>query len=831
MNRTQRRGQKKATGKNKKLTSKSLSHQKTGKKSNSSDSETLLQQALRFHQSSQIDEALSLYKKILEVESNNAIALTNISVILHNQGKWDEAEQNNRKALLITPHNADLHNNLGLVLKDQGKVDEAITCYRKALELNPKMVNGHYNLAAILKDQGRVDESVEQYQKALLINPNHSNALNNLGNIFKELGRIQEAIECYKKSLKSNPTYSSGYFNLGITYYQQGELDQAIQCYENVLQLSPHFAPAYYAIAIILNKKGQKSAAINHYQKALSINPGYVDAYYNLGCLFKELDQWSEAFSMFKTAITLNPKSSQSWIGFSQCLKKQPLSIHDETHLHNLLQMIDQPNIRPHEFSKEIVGSLRFHPDFSGVLERFRKNWDINNAAQLLTITLLLRFMAISIISDLEVERLFTHLRKCALETISSGQEENIQSLVFYCALAMHCFTNEYLYLETKAERDQIEQVEKKITNNLARGREVSPILLVILAAYRPLYSFSWSDSLSIQSRSDILLPLWVQQLSDPIHEQKIRAEIPCISPIQDSVSQSVRNQYEESPYPRWIKTALQAKPKSVKEFFQELGLSLHESDQPFSITPEVLIAGCGTGQQALLTASRFLNSQVLAIDLSLSSLSYALRKTRELQVSNIKYMQGDILELKQLDRSFDLIESVGVLHHMEHPLVGWQVLVDCLKPGGVMKIGLYSERARRHIVQARSWIAEKGYSSSSLDDIRRFRHEIFVAEQPNDSWQKSFIKISDFYYLSGCRDLLFHVQEHRFTLPEIEVALEELGLTFIGFQFGSDQTLKKFKVAFPDKESLNSLAAWHQFENENPDTFFGMYQFWVQKR
>tara|TARA_B100000787_G_scaffold93930_1_gene69343 strand:+ start:154 stop:381 length:228 start_codon:yes stop_codon:yes gene_type:complete len=65
----------------------------------------------------------------------------------------------------------------------------------------------------------------------------------------------------------------------------------------------------------------------------------------------------------------------------------------------------------------------------------------------------------------------------------------------------------------------------------------------------------------------------------------------------------------------------------------------------------------------------------------------------------NIEYMQADILDLGNLDKKFDIVESSGVLHHMDDPMAGWKVLTDCLKPAGLMNLGLYSELARPHIV------------------------------------------------------------------------------------------------------------------------------------
>ena len=75
---------------------------------------------------------------------------------------------------------------------------------------------------------------------------------------------------------------------------------------------------------------------------------------------------------------------------------------------------------------------------------------------------------------------------------------------------------------------------------------------------------------------------------------------------------------------------------------------------------------------QAVEAAFQFHHREILAIDLSLASLSYAKRKTEELGIESVKYMQADILDLHKLDRQFDLIECAGVLHHMENPVAGW---------------------------------------------------------------------------------------------------------------------------------------------------------------
>ncbi|MDB2425776.1 hypothetical protein N9W43_08250 [Litoricolaceae bacterium] len=171
-----------------------------------------------------------------------------------------------------------------------------------------------------------------------------------------------------------------------------------------------------------------------------------------------------------------------------------------------------------------------------------------------------------------------------------------------------------------------------------------------------------------------------------------------------------------------------------------------------------------------------------------------------------------------------NLAESAGVLHHMDEPMAGWRVLVGLLKPGGLMSIGLYSESARQHIVEARKTIASLGIGASATE-IRNFR-ELSTDSELFDVKQLS--TFSDFFSLSEFRDLIFHVPEHRFTLPQIKICLDGLGLKFCGFE--NKDIVSNFRELHGKEVDIYDLELWHQFEERNPTAFAGMYQFWCQK-
>ena len=103
------------------------------------------------------------------------------------------------------------------------------------------------------------------------------------------------------------------------------------------------------------------------------------------------------------------------------------------------------------------------------------------------------------------------------------------------------------------------------------------------------------------------------------------------------------------------------------------------------------------------------------------------------------------------------------------------------------------------------------------------------VNEKEDPLLQKAAIGI-DFYSTSSVRDLLFHVQEHRFKLPQISKILKNLNLEFLGFIYSNPFTKKEYFKLFPQDNDNTSLDNWHEFEKKYPDTFANMYQFWVRK-
>ena len=275
---------------------------------------------------------------------------------------------------------------------------------------------------------------------------------------------------------------------------------------------------------------------------------------------------------------------------------------------------------------------------------------------------------------------------------------------------ARQCFVNEYVFEPLPDETTKVERLQRAAGEAVASGGAVSALQLAVIASYDPLGSQPFSERLLDRDWPQPVATLLTQQVREPMQERALCETIPQLTPIVDEASLRVQRQYEENPYPRWVLPASRQEPVSLFDDLRRRFPAVALANQKTSGPIDILIAGCGTGHHPIGIARRYRGARVLAIDLSLASLGYAQRKTRELDIHNIDYAQADILQLGSLGRSFDLIDAGGVLHHLADPAAGWRVLCTLLRPNGFMRIGLYSELGRADVVAARALIAERGY-------------------------------------------------------------------------------------------------------------------------
>lgn len=647
-----------------------------------------------------------------------------------------------------------------------------------------------------------------------------------------QAGRLRDAEANYRDVLAANPRHTGALSYLGLLAHQAGHSDAAIDLLRKAIASDKRNPEPHYNLARILSDCGRDDDAIVHNRKALEIDPDFPGAHNNLGALLllhgRSADALVTAIQGLRTDDAAGLKST-----FVMALRSlDPAAIKlDPNVIRLLVRALREPWCRPRDLSAAAGTILLRTPAMARCIELvshagpalLNEMFTAADLAALGSDGLFEALLSTSPVTTVEVERILTAVRRAALNSIAIGVVEGDEPwLPLVAALGQQGFANEYVFDVTQDESVLLDQLRDDVAGAIARDEAVAPVRLAILASYLPLHSIPGAEQLAAQPGSSALAALVTQQVADHRDELAIRSTIERLTAIEDDVSEKVRAQYEENPYPRWSRVLAETQALPIDHY-----IGMRFPGAPYkplgNRALDVLVAGCGTGQHAIQRAQQLKSANVLAIDLSLSSLSYAIRKTKELGLTNLRYAQADILALEG-DRTFDVIDLSGVLHHLKEPLTGWRRLAGLLRPGGLMHIGLYSSTARRDINTARAYLAQQG-RDFSVPEVRRLRAE-FSGRASGDELH-NITQFSDFFSMSECRDLLFHVQEHQFSIPQIADFLRESGFAFLGFE---TPARTGYLRRFPGDRAATDLVNWTTFEAENPSTFAQMYQFWIQK-
>ena len=422
------------------------------------------------------------------------------------------------------------------------------------------------------------------------------------------------------------------------------------------------------------------------------------------------------------------------------------------------------------------------------------------------------------LITDLNLEFYLTKIRKKLLKKFLSNTDNQFFMKIykFLIVFAEQKFFCEFIYHVTDEEKKLL----KKLENKIKKKDDICELSILLISLYKPLNKCNYLQKKLVNyiSKSNEFKEFLKYVFHDPHTDKQASISMKSMSNFSNKTSLLMKRQYEENPFPRWRFTLRPMKGNDINEF-------TNRYSDTFFQKPEILIAGCGTGQQAMAW-SAYKDSKICAVDLSSESLAYAIRKAKEKNIKNVNFYHLDLLDLELLNKKFDIIISTGCLHHMEKPEDGLESLVNVLKPQGLIYLGLYSKRARSEIEWTRKYIQKRKIDVTE-DNMRSFRTKILNSENKK---LQSIRGLRDFFSLSNFRDLLFNYTEHTYDFIKIKELLESKKLNFIAFNEMNPYVKNSFKNHFPNENDEVNLELWDKFEKIYPKTFLGMYKFWVKK-
>ena len=251
-----------------------------------------------------------------------------------------------------------------------------------------------------------------------------------------------------------------------------------------------------------------------------------------------------------------------------------------------------------------------------------------------------------------------------------------------------------------------------------------------------------------------------------------------------DPADQELAAQYEAYPYPardprEEAKRLVIGSPSHLRE----IDHWVFGAARPQSVPLRALVAGCGTGDGAIMLAEQLARAgrpgHVHCIDRSVRALEIARSRAKARGLVNIGFQQASLLDLPMPGLGpFDYIDCCGVLHHLPDPDRTLAELCRLLAPGGGIGLMVYAPHGRTGVYMLQDALALLAPAAepppARLDIARRVMRHL-----PRTAWLHANTNFGD--HLSGgdagLYDLLLNPRDRAYDIPALQRLVGDAGL------------------------------------------------------
>lgn len=216
---------------------------------------------------------------------------------------------------------------------------------------------------------------------------------------------------------------------------------------------------------------------------------------------------------------------------------------------------------------------------------------------------------------------------------------------------------------------------------------------------------------------------------------------------------------------------------------------------------PKIWVAGCGTNQ-AIFTALRFPEAEVLGTDISTGSLAICRKSASDCGLRNLR-LEEESLNSVTYREEFDYIISTGVIHHNADPSIPLARFAAALKPHGVIELMVYNYFHRILTTAAQKAIRHL-FGSDSLDtQFSMIRRLIDKFPLRNNTMSKMFNEMRN-QTEPELADTVLQPVEYSYTIESLGEMLKNAGLEYSLFcvnQFDKTVERLSWNLEFEDEE------------------------------
>lgn len=464
----------------------------------------------------------------------------------------------------------------------------AVQAYEALSQAYPKDVKTANMLAALYVHLERYEEAVPLLRKIMRQAPSDFIAPNNMAVCLMRQLKYDAAEKYLKSALKNGIHVAEIHHNFGVFYQKTEHLEAALRAYEGALALKP-LTESLLGEALVYMMRGESDLAESAVQRVFERDPTSDMAHFIQGGIYVQRQAHEEALSHLIRALNKKPDEFYYVMAFIETVHRMDMKAlqgYKDLGL-ALLNAFRYERAEHRKLTRLWMMWIDSDDCFAGVRALLDDPAQVISAEQFAALSPELEdeFFWLGLQKTTyfswRFEEMFRALRRYILVNRATLKDKAQVPLNFLYALAEYCFFNEYVFV--------VSEEEKASLDDLRAQKSHDAIDFLLLGCYQNFYGSALEEALlegAVRIDDPRFHNVVAYQLRHPQEEEEIKAHLKTFGTIANAVSQKVKGQYEENPYPRWrYFTDVSPEKRYVLQ---------KESDGPAC---ETLIAGCGTGR------------------------------------------------------------------------------------------------------------------------------------------------------------------------------------------------------------------------------------------
>lgn len=252
-----------------------------------------------------VEEALSHYRKVLELNPECAEVYCNVGLIHFGRGEFDEAEKNFLISLKKDENQIHAYFNIGCLYQSKNDFENALSFYKEVVLRSPDDAQTYLRMGICAQSLERKDDAQAFFEEAFRLQPNSIEVGAALSGLLIETGQYEKAEEVLKVSLVSHPDDVSLYFSLGLVLKEQKKFESALAQFNKVVSIDDKHSEGFYHLAECCIELGLLEQAEPFFAKAYKLNPTFSEPVLELGRLYNRLKNLDKAVIMYRQWVSM----------------------------------------------------------------------------------------------------------------------------------------------------------------------------------------------------------------------------------------------------------------------------------------------------------------------------------------------------------------------------------------------------------------------------------------------------------------------------------------------------------------------------------------------